>query len=106
MQASLFDPAYFARERRRWIAECARDLRRLARRRAAMTLAGQAEWGVTSVDTFMIAQRKGYATGAEREKRALSWFAAVPVVARLYNSGRRRPGRNRNSATIFTFHHP
>lgn len=105
-QASLFDPAYFARERRRQIVECARDLRALARRRAAMTVHGQPEWGVSAEDTFQIARRKGFATGSEREKRALSWFSAVPVVARLYNSGRKRPGRNRNAHTVYTFNRP
>lgn len=100
----FLDAAYMKRERRRWIVTCARALRDLARRRARMTMHGHHEWGVTAEDTFQIAKAKGYATGQEKNHRANSWFAAVPIAARLYNSGRDRPGRNRNRHTIYTYY--
>ena len=80
----------------------ARDLRRLAKQRAALTPPGEELWGVTADDTHAIACRYGVATGAERQMRALSWYAVVPRLARLRNSGRRSRGRNRNFHTIYT----
>ncbi len=86
---------FTAVDQRERIAACALELRALAERRG--------ESGVTADDVFKIAERKGYATGHEANKRALSWFSQVPKAAKLYNSGRRRSGRSRNDHVIYTF---
>lgn len=78
--------------RRRAVVLCARELRQLARRRGA--------FGVTADDTHQIALRWGWATGGE-EGRQLSWYTSVPRVGRLWKTTRKRPGRNRNSHTVY-----
>jgi hypothetical protein len=98
-QTDLFDAPPMPSRRVRLLI--ARELRRLARQRAALTPAGQDQWGVTADDTHVIALRYGAVTGAERAQRATAWYATIPRLARLRNSGRRRPGRNRNAHTIY-----
>lgn len=91
-QASLFD-VWQAPPRRRMIVQCARELRRLAAKRK--------EYGVTAFDTLHIAKRFGYATGAETNQRALSWFAAVPRTARLRATDRTRLSPKRNAQRVY-----
>lgn len=89
-------------DRRRKIVVCARELRKLAARRRAETPSGQPDFGVTAEDTRRIAIRYGYATGAEEKLRALSWFAAVPKVARLTPTDRTRTNAQRNAHRVHT----
>lgn len=78
---------------RKRVTVCAWHLRKLARRRK--------DYGVTAFDTRQIALRHGYATGMERDQRALSWMAAVPKVARLRKTNDRRTGTNRNQHVVW-----
>lgn len=94
-QPTLFDglDARLRAQRRRWIVVCARDLRKLAARRK--------DFGVTADDTRQIAIRHGFATGAESNQRALSWFATVPVTARLRPTERTRMSIKRNAQRVY-----
>lgn len=89
---SLFD-VWQAPPRRRMIVQCARELRRLAAKRK--------DYGVTAFDTLQIAKRFGYATGAETDQRALSWFSAVPRAARLRATDLTRLSPKRNAQRVY-----
>lgn len=91
--ASIFDGFDAKADTRRKIVVCARELRRLAVRRKS--------FGVTALDTRQIAIRLGFATGAELDHKALSWFAAVPRAARLFSTPRTRLGLNRNTQRVY-----
>ena len=82
-----------AKPTRHMIVVCARELRRLAARRK--------EYGVTAFDTKQIAMRYGFVTGQEAAQRALSWFAAVPKVARLRRTDRTRLSPQRNAQRVY-----
>lgn len=90
---SIFDGFNAKDDKRRKIIACARELRRLAVQRKAL--------GVTATDTRRIAIAKGYATGAELDLRALSWFGPVPTVARLFRTPRTRRERMRNASRVY-----
>jgi len=82
-----------AKPTRHMIVVCARELRRLAARRN--------DYGVTAFDTGQIARRWGFTTGQEAAQRALSWFAAVPRVARLRRTERTRLSPQRNAQRVY-----
>ena len=82
-----------AKPTRHMIVVCARELRRLAARRK--------DYGVTAFDTKQIAMRYGFVTGQEAAQRALSWFAAVPKVARLHRTERVRLSPQRNAQRVY-----
>lgn len=100
VQDSLFDMPPSFRVPRRWMVTCARELRALCARRKRLTPLNEPEWGVTADDIRAIAQRLGYSAPGAKDRRD-SWYAAVPKIARLRNSGRRRPGHSRNSHTVW-----
>lgn len=93
MPATDYQPSLFrAEEVRRSIELLAPRLRALADKHGA--------FGVTASDTRRLAIAAGMCTGAEKDQRALSWFAAVPKAAGLVATARTRTNGQRNAQRV------